>query len=371
MQDFMMEKRTLKDCAVYIGENILRDIVPYLRAEFEEGALLCVYDSHLSKLSEGIMYELKRNGYRVFALPVNSARSAKQNEPVSDIPEYVRYILAIGAGSAAESAKERSRQLGIGWSIVLSAPSTDTILCSNPPKQVFIDKNVLINCPNDCIAAGYGLLLSSGFSSFENMFRNKVLAEETESIETADYKHMDITQLALSLLQISQQKKEDDSADSMAKIMYAQAKSRGRKPRLMGEYKFLASALITAFYSSFLGALSIDVMPPACIFDERDKLTSLHQDFMYEQKSIDFFNINSYFKISYILSEYRMDLLDRLSGIDMHSMQRFWRRLYPDAGYWLKGEITTDAMLKCMSLAGSMSDNLLGFAYASGVMTGF
>lgn len=369
MQDFMMEKRALKDCAVYIGENIIRDIVPYLRAEFEEGALLCVYDTHLSKFSDGIMYELKKNGYRVFAMPVNSRRSGIPDETSADVPEYVRYVLAIGAGSAAEKAKEKSEQLGIGWSLILTAPSTDSIMRSNPPKQVFIDKNVLINCPNDCIAAGYGLLLSSYFSSFENLFRKKVLAQETEGIEVPDYKHVDVTQLAFFLLQISQQKKGDDSADRMAEIMYATAKKRGRKPRLIGEYKFLASALISAFYSSFLGALSIDVMPPACIFDEKDKLKSLELD--DKQKSIDFFDISSYFRISYILSEYRMDLLDKLSGIDIHSMQRFWRRLYPDAGYWLKGEITASAMLKCMAIAGSLSDNLLGYAYASGVMTKF
>ena len=63
-----------------------------------------------------------------------------------------------------------------------------------------------------------------------------------------------------------------------------------------------------------------------------------------------------------------MDLLEKLSGIDLHGMQRFWRRLYPDAGYWLKSEISAKEMLHTLALAGAQSDNLLGYAYASGIL---
>lgn len=63
-----------------------------------------------------------------------------------------------------------------------------------------------------------------------------------------------------------------------------------------------------------------------------------------------------------------MDLLEKLAGIDVHGMQRFWRRLYDDAGYWLKSEISASETLSCMALAGAVSDNLLGYAYASGFM---
>lgn len=375
MMENTVEKRAIGNCDVYVGEDFLHGITPYLRASFEEGALLCLYDWHLQSLAEDIMIHLKRDGYRVFAKSVKSFRSQDGEkrsfeEEYGDIPDFTRYVLAIGAGSVASEAKKVCKRLDIGWSLILSAPSTDTIMQGNCPNQVFIDKNVLVNCDIECIASGYGILMSSGLSSFENFFGRKVLAKNTADKDVADYKDMDVLGLAYKLLELSYQK-EEDSADIIAQILYFHAKKKGRVPRLIGEYKFLASALLIAFYSAFLGAPSIDIMPPANSSADKDKLASLSKEFCDGEKSVDFFDYNSYFKISYILGEYRMDLLDKLSGIDIHSMQRFWRRLYPDAGYWLKGEISADAMLKCLTLAGAKSDSLLGYAYASGVMAKF
>ena len=85
-------------------------------------------------------------------------------------------------------------------------------------------------------------------------------------------------------------------------------------------------------------------------------------------KCVDFFDINGYFRISYILGEYRLDLLEKLAGADVHSMQRFWRRLYLDAGYWLKSEICASEVIECMRLAGATSDSLAGYAFASGIL---
>ncbi len=370
-----VEKRAVGNCAVYLGDGFLHGITPYLRTAFEEGALLCLYDEHLKSLAEDIMRHLKKEGYRVFAKRVKSVRSRggerrSFEEEYGDIPDFTRYILAIGAGSVASEAKVVGRRLNIGWSLILSAPSTDTIMCGYSPNQVFIDKSVLINCGIECIASGYGLLMSNEFSAFENFFGRKVLARDIGDISVADYKSVDVLQLAYALIEMSYSKVED-SADIMAEILFYRAKKNGKVPRLLGEYKFLASTLLVAFYSAFLGAPSIDIMPPANCFADKDKLVALSKELGDSEKSVDFFDYNSYFRISYILGEYRMDLLDKLSGIDIHSMQRFWRRIYPDAGYWLKGEISADAMLKCLSLAGSKSDSLLGYAYAGGVMTNF
>ena len=206
------------------------------------------------------------------------------------------------------------------------------------------------------------------------MFANKVLSAENQDM-TAEkqtnmtaYAKVDNAELAYMLLKASSEKCGDDSADKMAKLLYAKALSQGKKPRLLGEYKFLCASLITAFYSAFLGAPSIDAMPPACVSDALDEIASLPFGVSNESKCVDFFDINGYFRINYILSEYRMDLLEKLSGIDLHGMQRFWRRLYPDAGYWLKSEISAKEMLHTLALAGAQSDNLLGYAYASGIL---
>ena len=63
-----------------------------------------------------------------------------------------------------------------------------------------------------------------------------------------------------------------------------------------------------------------------------------------------------------------MDLLDKLESANLRSVSRTWRRIYEDAGFWLKSELTTDDMLFAMRLAGYLSDNLLGYAYAIGML---
>ncbi len=369
-----ISRREIGGAQIVVAPRINRILLSEFKGAFADGAICVVYDEKLKDISDGIAFELKRGGYRVSCASAQAIINAhgEDRDIVDIVPEYVRYVFAIGAGTAAHAAKRIARALGIEWSIVLTAPSTDTIMCGNAPKQVFIDKNILLNCPVECVAAGWGIVLSQQFKNFEEYFAKKVLADSNDlsDIENAD-KNMDNTELALKLLEISATKKREDGADIIAHLLRAQAQSQGKKPRSLGEYKFIASSMLTVFYSSFLGAPSIDAMPPACRQRVKAELEALHTDFSKTVKNIDFFDVNSYFRISYILSEYRMDLLDKLSGIDVRTTQRFWRRLYPDAGYWLKSELSQRAVLNALSLAGELSDNLLGYAYSTGFTEAF
>lgn len=364
MDSMHFDKRTLLGTDVIVGSDLQSSVTAYFAHTLAEGAICVIYDRNVTSLAEELIREFKACGYRVFVQAVSSLRHERECELT--VPEYVRHIFAIGAGTAAAYAKKLASTLSVDWSMYLTAPSTDTIMCDISPKTVFIDENVLINCPSCCKAAGYGILFSQPLSAFEGMFASRVLAKNPDDVCVPSQDMTEASELAFALLEISSTYRKD-SAQIMSEILYADAVKRGRKPRLIGEYKFLASACITAFYSSFLGAPSIDTMPPACRDVDAERLLSL--GLLYNTpKSVDFFDTNSYFRISYILSEYRTDLLDRLGYIDFHTAQRFWRRLYPDAGYWLKGEITCKNLTDCLTLAGYGSDNLLGFAYASGIL---
>lgn len=358
-----LTRRVIGDTSVIVTDDAAGCVPNELSTVFADGALFIVFDKKLNKLADSVANQLKRAGYRVSMAPCSQNAEAQ---------EFVRFVLAIGAGTAAKEAKRIATEMGIDWSVLLTAPSTDTIMCDFAPKQVFIDTNIMLNCPIECIASGWGIVLSQPVSRFERYFAKKVLARGGEEFacEEAD-RNMDAVELAIRLLEISADKRGEDGADTLARIVYAQAKSQGKKPRLLGEYKFLSAALLSVFYSSFLGAPSIDAMPPSCRQSVLKSLEDLGVDLPKTSKCIDFFAINSYFRISYILGEYRTDLLDKLSGIDMHTTQRFFRRLYPDAGYWLKGELSQRSLLRALSLAGELDGNLLGFAYASGFTEGF
>lgn len=354
------------------GANVfIEDDVTVVRQLFEtqgQGAVCVLYDAGLKDEADRVTAELKKV-YRVFCYPVASARDGEQYQKASP-PEYVRHIIGVGTGSAAQACKRLARDMDVEWSLLFTAPTTDEILCGKSPKNVFISQNMMMNCPFECLAAGYGILFSESLRAFEALFKDKVLALGKQDVAPVS-EAKDAVELAIKLLEISSRKQGMDSAELIARLMFFIAKKAGKRPRLVGEYKFLASSLLGEFYSAYLGSPSIDCMPPSCLDGALDVLEYLGAKDIILPKKVDFFDTNAYFRISYILSEYRMDLLDRLGGLDPHTRQRFWRRLYPDAGYWLKSEVTSDELMHAMSLAGAFSDSLLGFAFASGMTERF
>ena len=366
-----MENEKKKECVingtvVIESEDVTNQIPSHLRSVFAEGALFLLYEKENGECALQIAQELKRSGYRVSCASTDDYLSGSYVAP-----DYIRYAFVVGAERAIGVAKRFAQARDIGFCVLLTAPDCDDVLCGKSPNMVFIDKNVLKNCSCEQLAAGYGIVMSKRIADFENTFARKVLSMQEDEIEQCDFEKLkDASDVAMSLLRFSIKKKRRDSAEITASVMRALALSKGRKPRLAGEYRFLASVAICSFYSLFLGSPSIDSSPPACREESFDKLDKLKVE-PITPKCVDFFDINGYFRIDYILSEYRMDFLEKLAGIDVHGMQRFWRRLYDDAGYWLKAEITASETLSCMALAGAMSDNLLGYAYASGFMKRF
>lgn len=63
-----------------------------------------------------------------------------------------------------------------------------------------------------------------------------------------------------------------------------------------------------------------------------------------------------------------MDLIAELASCDLTSAERKWRRMYEDAGFWMKSAFTSADMLRAMALAGELSGGLLGFAAGTGFL---
>lgn len=70
MENSTIEKRVVGRTDVYIGIEIIPQIVPRLRSVFEEGALVVVYENECESVANALMQELKKDGYRVFATSV-------------------------------------------------------------------------------------------------------------------------------------------------------------------------------------------------------------------------------------------------------------------------------------------------------------
>ena len=351
---------------IVIAKDCFKVVPDKISEVSKEGAIVLCYDKNLKDYAVKIGEHLRCLKRRIFLCELS-----KSGETSDALPDFIRYVIGVGCGFACQKAHALAKGLGVPWSLFLTAPTTDTILQDKSPKHVFIDENVMINCPSSCVAAGFGVLYSQGLTAFENVFRRDVLSLDVPCSQQVEIKgDMSNVALALCLLELSSIKHGEDSADIAAKILYAKKLAQGEKPRLVGEYKFIVSSYLALLYSSLLSSPATDVLPPPKRLDALDALAdTCYKNAPNPAKCIDFFEINSYFRISYILSEYRTDLIERLSSIDLHKAQRTWRRIYDDAGYFLKSALTVKDVRQAVELAGSVSDNLLGYLYATGVLT--
>lgn len=357
--------RNIGNAEIYAGDNLYADIPHTLAGILEDGQILLLYDRGTKESADKTAAELKGYGYRVSEHDI-----AEHVVP----EEYCRLVFGVGAGSVAEACAKAAAALDADCALYVTAPSCASLLAGGRVRHVYLDKSTLNSCPRECVAAGWGLVLSQAMDKFEDYFGEKVLAQG-KCVETAVRElrpDADETALAVKLLEMSAEdnargQRDKTASATAAELLACIARSRGKKQRLYGEYKFIAACALGVFYSSFLASPAIDTMPPAdhdtalgelalLTGESREKLT----------QSIDFFDVNAYFRINYILSEYRVDLLEKLSGIDLRSCERRWRRLYDDAGYWLKGAVTARDVMRAMALAGETCGGLLHYAAATG-----
>ena len=357
--------RTLSGAEIIAGKNVLSVIPSKITNASKEGAILVAYDKNLKEYALGVAESLRALKRRIFLCVLD-----KDKEQEADLPDYIRYVVAVGSGYAAQKADAISRAQNVPWSMVLTAPTTDTILQGKSPKHVFIDENMMINCPKRHIAAGFGIVYSSKIAAFESVFERRVLASNIDEILPIEMQNeMTPLSLAITLLETSQRRRYVDGASIVASILMSRAREQKRHVLLFGEYKFLASCYLIQLYSHLLSSPSIDVALPPVKVETRDKLLQFNcNNLVNMPKNIDFFDINSYFRISYILQEYRTDLLEKLGSLNAQKCERVWRRIYDDAGFFLKNTITVKDLKEAVFLAGSVSDNLLGYAFASGIL---
>ncbi len=366
LKDKLHKKIRFGDTEVFCGSGIIDNIPPTVADFCSEGLTGVVYSQRTVREAERLAESLKSEGIKI--------RVVRERD-VSQLPEYTRFAIAVGSGGANRATGEFCKAHDIDYALLLCAPTVDRLLCGFQPKQVFIDENILLKAPPECIAAGRGCALAAQVDAFEEAFINQVTPEKSMAGAVCEWKcdaNGSLSQLAVELLDLSFRKRRDSASDVMAQVLASNALKRGEKPRLFGEYKFLSAMVLAEFYASYLKSPAIDVMPP-CNYDrgldrlsyitgtEREKLV----------KRIDIYDVNSYFRINYILGEYRTDLINRLGATDVHSAQRQWRRLYPDAGYWMKSALTSRRMTEALALAGLVSDGLLGYAARTGFTESF
>lgn len=370
---------------VYLSETAL--VPTLIPDEAKAGHVGVVYFEDVEDIAFDVVSALKREKILVYECKIKKSENEEDDiKQIKSVPEYVRYLIGVGCGKINMLCSYFATINAIDYMMFVTAPSSDRILYSTPalkeaccPKYVVADRKILDAAPKTLIAAGWGIALSQPLKAFERCVAKKLGTENSgraESIAESFKRELagnslqmthDTGELFWFLMRLSDRNRKQNfkgGVDSFCEVMQKSYKLRHR-----GEYMFVASYVLWAYYRLFLKSRCEDtLLPPDKMKSMKLLETKCGLEFNLLLKRIDFLTINGYFRIKYILDEYREDLIGILDSIDLEKSQRRWRRLYEDAGFWLKENFTTKELLSIMALCGEISGGILGYAKASGAL---
>lgn len=344
---------------VYTGRALRESLGEYLDALAGGGRVLVTWDGEGENEAKRTTEALRGFGLRV---------TEKPDADVCEAEENCLVVLGVGGERAASAAKRAAADRGADCVLMPVIPCEDGLLAGGRVTAVCLDAEVLEGAPRDSLAAAAGILFALPLRRFEDVYAEKVLAEpHAEERVSAPSEGDGIADTAVKVMRAGASGRRY-AADVTAEMLRLIALSKGKKPRRKGEYVFVAACALAAFYKAYLSSPAADTLIPADHCRALDELVRLNGG---EEGNIiqafDIFDVSGYFRINYILGEYRLDLIAELAGAELGTSARRWRRMYDDAGFWMKSAFTSGDMIRAMALAGETAGGLLGFASATGV----
>ena len=344
---------------VYTGRALRESLGEYLDALAGGGRVLVTWDGEGKNEAKRTTEALRGFGLRV---------TEKPDADVCEAEENCLVVLGVGGERAASAAKRAAADRGADCVLMPVIPCEDGLLAGGRVTAVCLDAEVLEGAPRDSLAAAAGILFALPLRRFEDVYAEKVLAEpHAEERVSAPSEGDGIADTAVKVMRAGASGRRY-AADVTAEMLRLIALSKGKKPRRKGEYVFVAACALAAFYKAYLSSPAADTLIPADHCRALDELVRLKGG---EEGNIiqafDIFDVSGYFRINYILGEYRLDLIAELAGAELGTSARRWRRMYDDAGFWMKSAFTSGDMIRAMALAGETAGGLLGFASATGV----
>lgn len=355
------------------GKGNVKRIGAILSKTFDKGNVLVVFDERSEGVSDEVVRRLFQDGYFV-----RTAKTEGKPEKLPKIDECIKYIVGVGGGAVADDARLLARRQNVGYSLVMTAPDNDNfasdgayILCdyvhTGAPDFVLIDEDIVEKATGVETASGYGRVFSCLVSLFDVDFKKLMFNKDfddakvnalADGIKVFEAKKGDDnfkTRLARLLFFISLAKNDLDmkaeSADAVARVMSV------KFGRSFGENSFLSAYMILNVYRLYLESDAVDTLIPediALTLKTLEKMRVVNYNKYMSELSIT--TATDYLKQTFILSEYRREMYERLDGMELTAVARFWRRLYDDAGFWLKRYADTEELFKVMALASELSE---------------
>lgn len=368
------------------GKNIIKDVGTNIKDVFLSGNIAVCTAESVAKTGCIVQDLLHKNGFTVRAVTINNDDkfNISDAEQVLKIPECVRFLVGIGSGSVADIVRFIANKNKIGYALVVTAPSTDSFLSSyvydsesgkkivcNSPDMIFIDEDIIDKTPNNLVASGYGRVVAQIVNIFDMQYNkfitskkpcDEVLAELAKEIhqfecnkENPNFKN----RLMELLIKISYANEFLESGYT-AVDCFARLLGKYSTGRTEGENSMLSGHIILNLYKCYLKTNVKDMILPPDIIKSVKLLEKSgvinYNDFI---KSFNITTVDDYLKQTFILSEYRRDLFALINDIEISELARFWRRIYNDAGYWLRDYLTNNQLMRYLSLSAEMSQGCL------------
>lgn len=362
------------------------------------GTLGIVYDKKLSSCAGSIEEILKSNSYKTILFEFDDKDDIKTCNALLNAQEDIRLWIAIGTGKIANCVKYVSSQRHNEWICVMSAPTTDSILypyseyihdCKreliecNPPVSLIADLDIIQNAPKQCIASGYGTLVSKLLRLFDlkaekivkdndcnelyNIFNENLMEFFENQSATSLQTKICVTLIRLGI--ISQfcpidylQGVEYDIACDLCNL---------KKERLLGENLMLICITVFCVLRSYLANQPDNLFIP-CDINKKirylDKQCNKNSLVTYANYKKDQYSA-SYMLIT---KEYADDLICDLNYYlsAMKGKIKCFRRIYKDLGLWLGEYMTIENLhdIVCASASVSNKSSLFKSIVLSGAI---
>lgn len=391
MSDVLIDKSY--DCAcgrthdlkteIFLKSGAVEGIAEVLAKHFLTGNAAVISAKSVEDVGERVEKLLYKSGYTVRAKSVDDTRGAEYvAEEAGKLPECVRYFVGVGGGTVADGVRLAAKRADIPYMLVATSPASDCYLssktvressgverCDNPDAVIF-DTDVLEAAPRVLVAAGYGRVVAQIVNIFDaefnRFFKNLAPCPEVMSALYKEVHHFElekskpgfVTRLTELMIKISRADEyldiDNRAVDVFARLLTLEGE------RSFGENSMLAAYIVLSLYRCFLNSDASDVLlPPDTI--KTLKLLEKCRAIRYNNyiREYDHYTEAEYLRQAFVLGEYRKDLFALICEIDISGMARFWRRLYGDAGYWLKSYMSNVKLLRCLSLSAELSEDTL------------
>lgn len=376
------ERIIIENGAIRFFPELVKEIMPY-------GEVGLVFFQDVKKYADIIKSDLEGAGYKIatFQFAKNTQSSIDSVAEIENASDEIRVFIGVGTGSVSDIIKAGTVDKEIEYLHFLTAPSTESIfyniaevsdeddyklIATKVPKFVVADLMVLKECPKNLVAAGYGVLYSAYLSLFDNTYSKRIgQFEYCDEIALNIKKTLDnfFTQnnsplgkdfvglLTNTLFKVGLLIQASGNPNVLLGTNYNFAyllRSENCHELLVGENLFISSFITSTYYYLLLTSTSLDLLlPPDKITTIRHLANCAGLNVAGSIEKLDSECTVNYEKVSHIATEYKEDMLNELNdllAVSRTAVKNF-RRIYDDAGYFLKDYCTFEELMRTMSMS--------------------